>query len=45
MVLKEEVEAGLLAVDVLAVRQWWVEERRLVLVCQQVKMDEGSSSD
>ena len=34
----EEAEAGLVASDVLAVRRrWWLEERRLVLVCQLVK--------
>ena len=26
-----------MAADVLAVRQWWFEERQLVLVCQLVK--------
>ena len=32
-----EAEAGLVADDALAVRQWWFEERKLVLVCQLVK--------
>ena len=32
----EEVEAGLVADDVFSVRHWWVEERRLVLVCRLV---------
>ena len=30
--------AGLVAADVLAVRRWWLEERRLVLAFQLVKM-------
>ena len=30
-------EAELMAVDVLAVRWWWLEEKQLVLVCQLVK--------
>ena len=33
----EEAEAGLVAADVLTVRPWWLEERRLVLACQLVK--------
>ena len=33
----EEAELGLVASDVLAVWQWWLDERRLVPVCQQVK--------
>ena len=28
-----EAEAGLVAADVLAVKQWWLEENRLVVVC------------
>ena len=28
----EELKAGLVAADVLAVRRWWLEERRLVFV-------------
>ena len=34
----EAAEAGLPAADVLVMRWWWLEERRLVLVCPQVKM-------
>ena len=34
----EEAEAGLGAADVLAVRQWFLEERRLMLGCQLVKI-------
>ena len=33
----EETEAGLLTADVLAVRQCWLEERWLLLMCQLVK--------
>ena len=33
----EEAEALLVAADLVAVRQWWLEERQLVLVCQLVK--------
>ena len=32
-----EAQAGLVDADVLTVRRWWLEERRLVLVCQLVK--------
>ena len=32
-----EAEAMLVAADALAVRRWWLEERRLVVVCQLVK--------
>ena len=35
---EEEAEAGLVAVNILAVRRWWLEERLLVLVCWLVKM-------
>ena len=28
--------AGLVVIDVLAVRWWWLEERQLVLICQLV---------
>ena len=35
----EEAEAGLVAADVLAVRQWWLEEKWLVLACHLVKTD------
>ena len=34
----EEAEAGLLAADVPVVRQWWLEERQLVLVCLLVNL-------
>ena len=34
----EEAEAGLVAADVLAVRWLWLEERRLVVACQLVKI-------
>ena len=37
-----EAVAGLVAADVLAVRQWWLDERWLVVVCQLVKMVCGS---
>ena len=33
----EEMEAGLVAADVLAVRQLWLEDRQLVLACWLVK--------
>ena len=33
----EEVDTGLVVANVLAVRQWWLEERQLVLACQLVK--------
>ena len=33
----EEAEAGLVAADVLTVRRWWLEDRRLVLACWLVK--------
>ena len=34
----EETEVGLVAADVLAVQQWWLEQRRLVVACRLVKM-------
>ena len=33
----EEAETGLVADDLLAVGQWWLEERWLVLACRLVK--------
>ena len=33
----EEAEGGLVAAYVLAVQWWWLQERRLVLACWQVK--------
>ena len=36
--LADCVGGGGQAADVLAVRQWWLEERQLVLMCQLVKM-------
>ena len=36
--MEKEAAAGLVAADVLAVRQWWLEERRLVVVCLLVRM-------
>ena len=34
----KESEPGLVAADVLAVRQWWLQERRMVLACWLVEM-------
>ena len=42
--LTVEEQGRLVAADVLAVRYWWLEERRLVLVCQLVKMAAGYQS-
>ena len=39
----EKAEAGLVAADVLAVMQCWLEKRRLVLVCQLVKRLQGGN--
>ena len=33
----EEAEAGLVTADILAVRRWWLEERRQAVVFQMVK--------
>ena len=33
-----EAETGLVVADVLAVQRWWLKKRRLMVVCQVVKM-------
>ena len=41
----EEALAVLVAADVIAVRQWWLKERWLVLACRLVKMTAKCLSD